>query len=218
MPTLESAPGLEEKILDEAIQSPAVAMMRLSLEIDRQLRLILAAIGLLKDYTGRSPSVALDLIWRSSNGGSAAPRELRETLSNFWDLRNKVVHNGGPQQGYALRALDYGLRILRMLQAIPRPSHFVRASVTVCSDRACNIVRQDVTGVILESFGANGESQGQHIHASRKPYVVGESVSWEWNTRSPGWGETWYRDPQSGEVKMAWSEASEFIGRPLEEI
>ena len=217
MPTSELVPGFEAKILEEAIQSPAVAMMRLSLEVDRQLRLILAVIGRLKDYTGQSHSEALDLIGMSIEG-SAIPPELRDTLKSFWDLRNRVVHMGNAQQGFAMRALDYGFRILRMLQAVPRPSYIVRASVFVCSDPACSIVRQDVRGVILESFGAKGESQGRHIHASRKHYVGGQSVSWEWDTRGPGWGETWYRDPQSGEVKLAWSEASEFIGRPLEEI
>ena len=217
MPTPELDPGFESKILEEAIQSPAVAMMRLSLEIDRRLRLILAVIGRLNDYTGQSPTEALDLIGLSIEG-SAIPAELRDTLKNFWDIRNKVVHNGSPQQGLAMRALDYGFRILRILQAIPRPSHIVRAVVYVCSDSACSIVRQDIRGVILESFGAKGESQGRHIHASRKHYVGGQSVSWEWDTRGSGWGETWYREPQSGQVQLAWSEASEFVGRPLEEI
>jgi hypothetical protein len=64
MPNLGIPLGFEEKILEEAIQSPSIAMMRLSLEIDRQLRLILAVIGRLKEYFGQSPSDALDLIAR----------------------------------------------------------------------------------------------------------------------------------------------------------
>jgi ribosomal protein S6E (S10) len=132
MPTSELVPGFEAKILEEAIQSPAVAMMRLSLEVDRQLRLILAVIGQLKDYTGQSPSEALDLIGKSIEG-SAIPVELRDTLKSFWNLRNMVVHGGNAQQGFAMRALDYGFRILRMLQAIPRPSYVVRSSVQKCA-------------------------------------------------------------------------------------
>jgi ribosomal protein S6E (S10) len=217
MPTSELVPGFEAKILEEAIQSPAVAMMRLSLEVDRQLRLILAVIGQLKDYTGQSPSEALDLIGKSIEG-SAIPVELRDTLKSFWNLRNMVVHGGNAQQGFAMRALDYGFRILRMLQAIPRPSYVVRASVFVCSDQACRSVRPDVRGVIIESFGAKGESHGRQIYPTSKLYTGGQSVGWEWDTSGPGWGETWYRDPWSGEIKSAWGESSEFIGRPLEEI
>ena len=216
MPTLESVAGFEPKILEEAIQSPAVAMMRLSLEIDRQLRLILAVVGRLKDYTGQSPSEALDLI--GSVEGSSIPPELRDTLKSFWDLRNRVVHSGAPQDGFAMRALDYGFRILRMLQAIPRPSYIVISEVFVCSDPACNIPRPDVRGVILEDFGSKGESHGRHVRPSRKHYISGQSVSWEWDLRGPGWGATWYRDPQTNEIKSAWGESLEFVGRPLDEI
>ncbi len=120
MASTELDPGFEEKILEEAIRSPSIAMMRLSIEIDRQLRLILAVIGRLKDYTGLSPNEALDLM-ETCMEGSLIPSELRDTVKNFWELRNYVVHSGGSQVGYAMRAVDYVNRILRMLQTIPRP-------------------------------------------------------------------------------------------------
>jgi hypothetical protein len=221
MPSLGPPLGFEEKILEEAIQSPSVAMMRLSLEIDRQLRLILAVIGRLKEYYGPSPSDALDLIAKS-NTGEFIPSELRDTLKNFWDLRNVVVHGGRASENLSMRSIDYGLRILRMLQAIPRPIFIVVAIVIIFSDKMCTVPRQDVSGVILESLGQNGEKLGRHIHPSRKEYIPGQSVSWEWdmtgNPRESGWGETWYRDPDSGEIKSAWSASLEFIGRPLESI
>ncbi len=217
MASTELDPGFEEKILEEAIRSPSIAMMRLSIEIDRQLRLILAVIGRLKDYTGLSPNEALDLM-ETCMEGSLIPSELRDTVKNFWELRNYVVHSGGSQVGYAMRAVDYGNRILRMLQTIPRPSFIVFASVYVFSDPTCTVLRPDVKGVILESFGYRGESHGKHIHPSRKDYVQGQSVSWEWSMAGPGWGETWYRNPSTGESTHAWTSSLEFIGRPLELI
>ena len=217
MPKLELLPGFEKQILEEAIQSPAVAMMRLSLEIERQLRLILAVIGRLKDYTGQSPTEALDLI-AMSNEGSAIPPELRDILENFWDLRNSIVHGARSHHVIAMRAVDYGLRILRALQAIPRPSFIVAARVPLFSDRYCQTLRDDVWGVILEHWGAKGENFGRHTHPSRKKYIEGGSVSWEWALNGPGWEETWYREPQTGETKLAWSESLEFVGRPLDQI
>jgi hypothetical protein len=206
---------VEEKILEDAISSPAVAMMRLSLEIDRQLRLFLATLGRLKDYTGQSPSEALGLVEKSMIGH--IPAELRDTVKSFWDLRNRVVHGSGSQQGYAMRAVDYGLRILRMLRAIPRPSRIVRvSSVPLCSDSACDRLRTDVRGVILEDFGYKGESQGLHIYPSKNSYVSGQSLTWEWDLTGPGWDATWYRDPFSNEIKLAWSDSLEYVGRPLE--
>jgi hypothetical protein len=192
-------------------------MMHLSLEVDRQLRLLLAVIGRLKDYSGQSPNEALDLIAKSIEG-SLIPSELRDTIRSFWDLRNRVVHGGNAQQGLAMRSLDYGFRILRMLHAIPRPSYIVVAIVPVFSDSSCKLMRRDVNGVILESFDPKNNSHGLHIHATRKTYSPGQSLSWEWDTAVEGWDETWFRDPKSNEIKLAWSEASEFIGRPLETI
>jgi hypothetical protein len=221
MPSLELPPGFEEKIFEEAIQSPSVAMMRLSLEIDRQLRLILAVIGRLKEYIGQSPNDALDLIAKS-NVGNSIPSELRDTLESFWDLRNVIVHGGRAKESLSMRSIDYGFRILRMLQAIPRPSFIVVASVLVFSDATCSVPRQDVRGVILDHIWPNNENHVRHIHATRKDYIQGQSVSWEWdltgNRWEGGWGETWYRDPDSGETKLAWSASAEFIGRPLELI
>jgi hypothetical protein len=216
MPSLELSPGFEEKILEEAIQSPAVAMMRLSLEIDRQLRLILAVIGSLGDYVGPSPNQALDFI--AIHMKAPIPSELRDTLNDFWDLRNRVVHGPGSKQSIAMRSVDYGLRILRMVQSIPRPSFIVVTVVTVFSDSACSIPRQDVGGVILEHLGPAGEKYGAHIHPSRKEYSQGQSVSWEWGRTGEGWGNTWYFDPRSAEIKSAWGESLEFVGRPLDQI
>ncbi len=168
MPTLELNSGTEEKILEEAIQSPSTAMMRLSLEIDRQLRLILAVIGRLKDYSGRSPSEAIDLI-SLSNEGSAIPSELRETITAFWDLRNRVVHGSSSDHGYAMRAIDYGFRIIRMIQTIPRPKFIVvAAGVPLYSDSNCAIRRPDINGVILEHLGSKGKTSDRtYIPAAR---------------------------------------------------
>jgi hypothetical protein len=217
MPILELSDGFEEKVLEMAAQSPAAAMMRLSLEVDRQLRLILAVIDRRKDYTGKSPSEALDLIAQTAVG-YAIPSELRDTVDDYWVLRNQVVHSGATSSGFALRAIDYGLRIVRMLQTIPRPSFIVVTNVPIFADRGCTQSYRDVQGVILNLFGSNGEGHGRHIFPTRRKYIDGQSVSWEWDRSGEGWGATWYRDPDLGESKSAWSESLEFIGRPLDEI
>jgi hypothetical protein len=105
-----------------------------------------------------------------------------------------------------------------MLQAIPRPAFVVVKTVVIFSDKGCSILRPDVSGVILDHLGPHGQDFGKHIHPSRRSYLDGQSVSWEWNLGGEGWGESWYRDPVSGEIRYAWTESLEFIGRPLEEI
>lgn len=210
--------GFETAILEEAVQSPSVAMMRLSIEVERQLRLILAATGQLQKYTGQSPTEALDLISKTMDEGSVFPKALRGTLEGFWGLRNDVVH-GHVGQHLTIRAVDYGLRILKMLHSIPRRSYIiVDASIPVFSDPVGRTLREDVRGVILKTMGPHGGIEGFNVHPARRVYSVGQSVSWEWDLRGPGWGETWYRNPPLGEIKLAWVGSLEFIGRPLEEI
>jgi hypothetical protein len=210
--------GFETAILEEALQAPSAAMMRLSIEVERQLRLILAAIGQLGHYTGQSPTEALDLIAQAMDEPSVFPQALRGTLESFWGLRNEVVH-GQLGQHATIRAIDYGLRILKMLHAIPRRNYIVvYTSIPLFSDPEGKNLRQDVKGVILKTVGPKGGIEGFAIHPARRVYAVGQSVSWEWDLRGRGWGETWYHDPVSEELKHAWGGSLEFIGRPLEEI
>jgi hypothetical protein len=208
----------ENAILEEAVHSPSVAMMRLSLEVDKQLRLILASTGQLQKYTGQSPTEALDLLAQAMDESSVFPQSLRGTLESFWKLRNEVVHGGRVRQQLAIRAVDYGLRILKMLHAIPRRSYIVVYSTPLFSDAEGKHPRPDVHGVMLQSVGPRGGIENLRVHPTRKNFLPGQSVSWEWDLNGPGWDESWYRDPTMGEIKHAWGGSLEFIGRPLEEI
>ncbi len=212
----------EQQILEEAAASPVVAIMRLTLEIDRELRKLLATTGNLSQYQGELPD-AIGLLEKAN--GIELPRELKDTLTQFWSLRNHVVHSQVSEH-LALRALDYGLRILRMVKSIPRFSYIVvRADIPVYANSACNPpAREDVRGVMLETFSPEGTPTGRHIFPTTKTYSPGESVSWEWNLQnSKGWGASWYQDPDPNDpsrrtIKSAWGESLEFVGRDLENI
>jgi hypothetical protein len=208
----------ESAILEEAVHSPSVAMMRLSLEVDKQLRLLLASTGQLGRYTGQSPTEALDLLAQVMDRASTLPEALRGTIESFWSLRNEVVHRGHVRQSLTIRAIDYGLRILKMLQSIPRRHYVVAYMTPVFADAEGRKQRPDVTGAMLKTVGPRGGFEGFAIHPTRRHYSIGESVSWEWDIHGRGWGETWYRDPTTEEVRLAWVGSLEFIGRPLAEI
>ena len=45
-----------------------------------------------------------------------------------------------------------------------------------------------------------------------KRYRKGQIVQWEFNHKQI-WPESWYRDPDDGEVKRAWTHSTEFIGK-----
>jgi len=214
--------SVEQHILEEAAASPVVAIMRLTLEIDRELRKLLAVTGNLAQYHGELPE-AIGLLERAN--GIELPRELKDTLTQFWSLRNHVVHSQVSEH-LALRALDYGLRILRMVKSIPRYSYVVvRSDIAVYANPACKPpAREDVRGVMLETFSPEGKSMGRQIFPTTKIYSPGENVSWEWNRQNEkGWGASWYQEPDPNDqgkrtVESAWGESLEFTGRNLDDV
>jgi hypothetical protein len=215
------AVNFEQQIVEEAAASPIVAIMRLTLEIDRELRKLLGASGRLADYQGEIPDALILL--ESSYG--PLPHEVKDVLTQFWSLRNHVVHSNVSEH-LALRALDYGLRILRMVKSIPRYSYVVvRDNIPVYDNADCRPpARSDVRGVMLETYSPEGKSQGRQVFPSTKSYSPGESVSWEWNRQNErSWGPSWYQEPEPSDpsktkIASAWGESLEFVGRNLEEI
>jgi hypothetical protein len=218
MTTTEFLYELEKAIVAEALDSPVAAMMRLTYEIEKQLRLLLAATGQIQHYTGLSPIAALDLLAKSVVK-SSFPQSLRVTIETFWVLRNEVVHGSDVRQRLALRAVDYGVQILKMLSAIPRRRYVVvHNAVEIFEDQEGRIRRPDVNGVILWTLFPGDEKEATHIFPTRRNYFAGTEVSWEWDLRGPGWGQSWYRDPMTNKIEFAWSGCLEFIGRPIDEI
>jgi hypothetical protein len=56
----------------------------------------------------------------------------------------------------------------------------------------------------------------KRIYATTKTHFQkGKQVAWEWNT-GRAWKEAWYRDPDSEEIRSAWSGSAEFVGRHLD--
>lgn len=211
--------SFEVSILQESARSPIVAMMRLSMEIDRQLRMILASVGALSRYSGSNPVDAIDSLNRVA--GVTIPAPLRASLADFWQVRNAVVHGETNQDGLALRAIDYGLRILRIIVGIFRPSFIVRETgVNLYRDANCMFRYPYGHGVILQSFSGDGKDYGTHIHPTMMSYEIGQSLSWEWNLNAtPSWDETWYLDPlDDNKPKYAWTGSMEFRGRPIESV
>jgi len=210
----------ERQVLEEAATSPVAAVMRLSMEIDRELRKLLAVIGVLNRYPSELLPDLPEAIELLNAYQKDLPRELKEVVSQFWSLRNFVVHNQVGGEQLPLRVLDYGFRILKLLTSIPRHSYIVyKANISLFKDNDCHFPRNDVRGVILETLSPEGKSLGKHIYPTTRVYKEGMSVSWEWNMHNrKGWDETWYKDPDAGETKMAWSGSLEFTGRDMNQF
>jgi hypothetical protein len=147
------------------------------------------------------------------------PEMLTEAIVRFSDLRNKIVHGvGGIPDDETLRAIDLGILVLRLVMSAPRESYVVHEpEAPVFSDPEGVNVRRDVNAVILEVAGSNGSVNRRAYPTTQTYFAKGQQVSWEWNG-SKTWGESWYRDPDSGTIVYGWTSSSEFVGRPLQDI
>jgi len=84
----------ERRILEEALINPKAALMQLTLDIDRELRKLLASTGALSRYLSLlSPTFPNGMKILASVSGAKVPEELKEKVSEFWSLRNNVVHH-----------------------------------------------------------------------------------------------------------------------------
>jgi hypothetical protein len=207
----------KQALLRAAVGAPSGAMALLAYEIERELRLMLAATGQLHQYQG-VPIQALNLLSKTV-GEFALPESLRSSVKSFYHLKHDLDHGGQPEQLIVDAAVDFGIAVLKVLHGIPRWSYVVlHNAVPIFSDLEGKNQRLDVRGVILWKISPNGQDTHPQIFPTRKHYFAGTKVSWEWDRQGPGWGESWYRDPMKRSIEFAWSGSLEFIGRPLDEI
>lgn len=201
-----------QKIIDLANSSPRLGLILLSSEIDKEVRRRLATMGLLERQRHH---LASDLKFFESS----LPKSVMDAVHDFQAVRNKIVHGHKADPHDVIRAIDSGLTILKALKSLPSANYFVyHPGTNVYEDKECTQLRRDCKGLILEAVGPGGAQKTLMIYpTTRTHFEEGMQVAWEWNLNKV-WGETWYRDPDSGEVKYAWTSAGEFVGRNLEDL
>ena len=147
------------------------------------------------------------------------PRHVPSSLKFFWEARNRLIHGGEGTDEDILRAVDSGLTILKALQAFPREINVVyRPGVDLFSNPDLSDPIPNAKGVLLETLAPGGTTKSLRIFpTTRTHFEKGRQVAWEWNMQNV-WGKTWYRDPDTGEVKMAFGSSAEFVGRHLDEL
>ena len=150
------------------------------------------------------------------------PSDILDSVKMFWDVRNKIIHGmpaGIESDNDMMRVIDIGVRILNTIKAIHRGIKTVYyTNVEIYSDAACNNIRKDIKGIMLESTNSSDANKTYEIYPTTKNnYKIGERVSWEWNMGMII-GESWYKHPETGQITFAWSQSAEFIGRHLTDI
>lgn len=112
-PTAIADTSIESMIVDIATKDKAAALLRLSMEIEKQIASLCKDAGLMPEHR----------TWRESvntlTRAKVIEPNLASALIEFRDVRNQVIHSGlrvPVQQSMLTRALDDGLQLLRLLK------------------------------------------------------------------------------------------------------
>lgn len=213
--TVEDEDAIRQ-VLNEATRSPKAALLVLASEIERETRELVAAFGLSDNKRYVPVRQAVQMLQRSD----AIPEHLLRSVDQFWNVRNRLVHGRDATVDDTLRAIDSGVTILRALQAVPRETHTVHhPGVEVFADPHAKEPREGVRGIILETQGSDATAMRllRMFATTKTDYQKGKRVAWEWNIDRK-FGPSWYRDPDTEEIKKAWEGSLEFVGRHLDEI
>lgn len=207
--------NIVQHILDEAAKSPKVALLILATEMERELRELLASIGLLR----RNRYVPFRQAIETLEKEGRLPSHILNSVGLFWDVRNRLVHGQDATDNDVLRAIDSGITILKTLQAVPHETNIVyNSGVDIYADPLGKQVLANVKGVILETESPGGATKTRRIYPSTKTHFQkGKRVAWEWSDEHE-FGESWYRDPDTGNIEYAWKSSLEFVGRHLGDI
>lgn len=203
--------NIEDKNITLSDDNLISNIIEISREIEDELYNISGAYGILKDVNNRSVSfIAKKLVEKS-----IINETVLDSVIKFWQLRNKIVHKNYEEEDYQLKKIsEIGFSLLNTLKKIPRSKFIVfKKEIDLFSDIKCKYIRPDVKGLILENINKNGITLEYNIYPTTKTiYEVGDSVAWEWNSNNI-WNTSYYID--SDEIKKAFDQSAEFVGRPL---
>lgn len=220
-PSLVAMPAMDvdaiaQRVIARAVRTPKTALLDLTVELERAMRLLLARTGHISEDS-RSLRGLAEAVAEAVN----LPNGTLDALSRFREIRNKIVHAESETftADEILRAIDSGLTILRILTAIATERNVVyRPGVDLYADATCTEKRAGVTGVILETSSPGGAIKTHRIFPTTLTHFeMGNEVAWEWNT-ARHWDASWYRDPSTGETRIAFLGSAEFVGRHLCDI
>ena len=205
------------EVLDAAKKSPELGVIKLSSILEREIRTLAGSLG---QTTSKHRLSSVNLFRRLVEKGYL-PQHTTKSLQIFWELRNQIVHGYEPKnERNVLKVLDIGLILLKTIKSIPHEINIIyHPGVDIYSDKHCNNIIPDIKGVILETISPGRAEKFKRIFPTTRSeyYKKGKRVTWEWDL-SRTWGEAWYKDPDTGEIKKAWHNSGEFVGRHIDEL
>lgn len=200
---------IENNILKEVARSPKAALDLLADSIEKEAMKTLASTGRMKNRL----HVPLKQSIMELDDHYGLPGFISGSVNLFLKTKDSKSPVTNPTD--ILVAIEVGINILRSIKAVPRQITWViDPDIELYSDPEAKEKMQDVKGVLLKSMSTTRTFY--HLFPSTKTHFIkGHRVAWEWESEN-AWEKVWYKDPDTGEIKIAWTSATEFVGQDLE--
>jgi hypothetical protein len=201
---------IEAHIADLAAKDKQAALLRLSVELERELYVLHGELGLRNETKGLLSF--RDLVAHIKRFG-AINEETEQSLLEFRTVRNEIAHASSVGPSILNSAIDSGIRLLRLLRAVPRERYeVIDPAVALFSDSRCENPIAGQVGVLVETTSPDGTKRRQVFPAGRV-FKTGEIVGWDWDTKT-SYGPTFYHNPETGACSEAWTGSLAFVGKP----
>jgi len=198
--------------LKEALTPPKLALIQLSVQIEKELRILAGSLGDREVIVLPLMSALFELSKRGR-----IPNNVVDAAQLFSQVRNKVIHGAYATDADAISALDSGEMILETIRAVPHETHTVKTMLPIYSDKECSNERSDAQGVFLTSKHTLTGQVVTRVFPTTKNYKPEQQVAWEWNMDKV-WGESWYKAPDTNKIEYGWTNSAEFVGRVLDRL
>lgn len=205
-----------DEIISKSLEDPTIGIIMLSREIEREIFQIAASLGLLNQIQNKPIAYSFELLVNSNY----LSESILNSVKIFWDIRNKIVHGKTlDDEKLTIRVLEIGTTLLDTLKSIPRQKYTVyKKDIDLFSDSECKNKRDDVKGIILETFSPEGAHISYNLRPTTKRfYNENDLVAWEWSFDKI-WDATFYKDPNTSKIIKAFDSSAEFVGRPINSI
>ncbi|MEL7640325.1 MAG: hypothetical protein AAGU21_11840 [Solidesulfovibrio sp.] len=212
-----SQPYKTKHITLEGVQLQKATLLRVSLEMESLVKYIAATEGMLESGKAALFDNIVELLAKKS----VLSDQLMLTIKSFINIKNRILHENFSNrniEGEIVKLVDIGNNIIEGLKSIPYIIHRVyNPSLELFSTADCKTLRENVVGVMIEYIDRVNKKKFYGVFPTTRQYRIGQEVSLEWNL-AVAVGETWYKHPDTKEIKLGWLGHCEFAGRDIEEL
>jgi len=210
----EKADDFSQHIIELSAKQPKFGLMEVDNEINNTIRKIMYNTGWNQSVNNVSIQSSLEFL--VING--ILPSNILSSIKLFSNIKNKVVHGKEDiADSEIIKVIDIGMALLKTIKSIPQTTHRVyKTNVAIYQDEECKIQRSNVVGLILEEKSPGNSIINYNIYpTTNRDYKVGILLSWEWNINNT-YGKSYYVEPDTNNIKLAWDSSAEFIGKDIE--